>query len=764
MASKNNLKIVSIAVAATVVVVSAIFLKSKKIKPSDDSKPKPSTSKNGSSAPTQSKTSASSANGTAVTRKSRPTLESTVEEEGIIVKPIGKVNSIYNLCVGTPRQGMLAPDARGRIELEKFGDSSIVDAVMGLEGYSHIWVLFCFHLNTQPSNSNRIKTKVSPPALGGKKLGILATRTPHRLNPIGITLCKLDRIEKTGSKAILHISGIDLVDGTPIFDIKPYVSFYDSVGGDDVKLPPWVPDGLNTQRNVTFTDAATSELKSLLDKDPDALKFYGRKNGDGAGQPTFDVVSECIRQVLSVDVRSSFQTKKAREGKFQAEKSSRVEANGSRSEPAENLCSQQLDNLLIQYTVTENINDIKLQQSKGSGAEDAVFVISVKLLNSINDVASSFEKLPASTLEEIQKYPEKPFPMNGNHMPEETKSAEQQTKEEDAKKASEPVPESEPEESAKSTEDIVKAQAEADEAARLELVKLEEAKRKAEAEADEAARLEKLKLEEEAKRKAEAEEAARLRAEAEQAARLEQQRLEKEARAKAEAEAEEAARKKAAQEEQAREQERLEAERLEKERLEAERLEKERLAEEERLEQLRLEEEIRQRKEEEERLEAERLEKERLEEEARLEQLRIEEEMRLRKEEEERLEQIRLEEEKRKQEEEEEARRKAEEEAAMLVDPTPAEAMKVSTPKRPKLPSSPARSPKLASNQEPNEPKLLELHSTPKRVTQNQQAAMEFVCSICGVEKPKNQFAKAQIKKRTFRCKDCVAAKLAEES
>jgi tRNA-Thr(GGU) m(6)t(6)A37 methyltransferase TsaA len=326
-------------------------------------------------------TSANNDNGT------RPTLEKQVYEEGIGVKPIGTVNSIYRLCIGTPRQGLLAPDARGRIQLTKFGG----EAVIGLEGFSHIWVLFCFHLNTQSKNSKRVKTKVAPPALGGKKVGILATRTPHRFNPIGMTLCKLDKIQKKNNEVVLHVSGLDLVDGTPVFDIKPYVPFYDSVDVNDVKLPPWVPEGLSTQRNVTITQLAQDELKDLLQKDPEALQFYGEKHGDVSLEGTVDVVTECIRQVLAVDVRSSHQTKKAREGKFQAERSARLEDKDAAQAPIQNICTQQLDNLLIQYTVTEAA-DRQNSQSQGSGAEDAVSVKSIKLLKTKETAESATEK------------------------------------------------------------------------------------------------------------------------------------------------------------------------------------------------------------------------------------------------------------------------------------------------------------------------------------------------------------------------------------
>jgi tRNA-Thr(GGU) m(6)t(6)A37 methyltransferase TsaA len=320
-------------------------------------------------------------------KKTRPTLEKQVYEEGILVKPIGTVSSIYRLCVGTPRQGLLAPDARGRIQLTKFGG----EAVIGLEGFSHIWVLFCFHLNTQSKNPSSIKTMVAPPALGGKKVGILATRTPHRFNPIGMTLCKLDKIQKKNNEVVLHVSGLDLVDGTPVFDIKPYVPFYDSVGLDNVKLPPWVPEGLSTQRNVTITQLAQDELKDLLQNDPEALQFYGTKHGDVSLEGTVDVVTECIRQVLAVDVRSSHQTKKVRKGNFQAERSARMEDKDAAQAPIQNICTQQLDNLLIQYTVTEAA-DRQSSQSEGSGAEDAVSVKSIQLLKTQEKAESDVEK------------------------------------------------------------------------------------------------------------------------------------------------------------------------------------------------------------------------------------------------------------------------------------------------------------------------------------------------------------------------------------
>lgn len=196
--------------------------------------------------------------------------------ETITIQPIGHVSSVYRLCVGTPRQGLLAPNSRGRIDLYPSRISS--DSVMDLDKFSHLWVVFIFHLNSNTKTVERSKqkeengdiikrqfpSKIAPPALGGKRVGIFATRSPHRPNPVGFTLCKIDEIVIPKKKRPqtreepyhIYISGIDLVDGTPVVDIKPYVPHYDSVGLIDggiqalsqsmnpVEVPEWVSDGL----------------------------------------------------------------------------------------------------------------------------------------------------------------------------------------------------------------------------------------------------------------------------------------------------------------------------------------------------------------------------------------------------------------------------------------------------------------------------------------------------------------------------------------
>jgi tRNA (adenine37-N6)-methyltransferase len=303
-------------------------------------------------------------------------------EEGLHVKPIGVIRSVYKLCVGTPRQGLLAPNARGYVDLFALGNSSPASSVNGLEEYSHIWIIFIFHLNTQAKNASRtIKSKITPPALGGDKVGIYATRTPHRYNPIGMTLCRLDRIEKIDKRNVrLHISGLDLVDGTPVLDIKPHVPVYDSVAGE-FAVPHWVERGLSLRRSVTISRAAQRQLEDILTLTPDALHFYGVAHGEKTIADTMEAVLECIRQVLSIDVRSSFQTEKSRSGRFKAERSNRLQVDNDTSERQE--CTQQLDNLLVHFEVGK-IESPTAVVSEKSGAEDLIVVTQIELLSVVD--------------------------------------------------------------------------------------------------------------------------------------------------------------------------------------------------------------------------------------------------------------------------------------------------------------------------------------------------------------------------------------------
>ena len=350
------------------------------------------------------------------------------------IQPIGYIRSIYRLCVGTPRQGLLAPNSRGRIDFISKNVSP--DSILELEHFSHLWILFQFHLNTKGkdskgNNNNNNKSnqqfpsKIAPPALGGKKVGIFATRTPHRPNAIGFTLCKLESItlpqkqkkkssDKNNSAFSINVSGIDLVDGTPVFDIKPFVPHYDSVGYEQsssnaASLPTWVSSGLGKRREVIILPHARNQLEIIMKHESDnGMKFYGVKTGrDESEQDALQHIIDCIMEVLSVDVRSAWQTKKARKGKFQAERANRIKQVHTESQSSTvdktsaatdgdiNLCTQQIDNLLIKYSVKSATTDAPQCElppvaaspinTDGSGADDQVIVQAIELITQGNN-------------------------------------------------------------------------------------------------------------------------------------------------------------------------------------------------------------------------------------------------------------------------------------------------------------------------------------------------------------------------------------------
>ena len=140
------------------------------------------------------------------------------------LKTIARIRTDYPDKFGIPRQSGLVPEARGRIVFEpEYRDAN---ALRGLEGFSHIWILWGFSLIPESGWQPMVK----PPKLGGNtRMGVFATRSPFRPNPIGLSCVRLDEIRSVpGEGSVLIVSGADLADGTPIYDIKPYLPFTDS--------------------------------------------------------------------------------------------------------------------------------------------------------------------------------------------------------------------------------------------------------------------------------------------------------------------------------------------------------------------------------------------------------------------------------------------------------------------------------------------------------------------------------------------------------
>ena len=157
------------------------------------------------------------------------------------MKPIATLHTCYPQKFAVPRQSGLVPSAWGRVVFEP--EYRREEAVRGLEGFSHIWLIGLFHQVKEEA----VGLTVRPPRLGGnERLGVFATRSPFRPNRLALSVVKLDRVVLTGPEAPwLEVSGVDLVDGTPVLDIKPYVPYADSlpqaIGGFADHAPEPVP-------------------------------------------------------------------------------------------------------------------------------------------------------------------------------------------------------------------------------------------------------------------------------------------------------------------------------------------------------------------------------------------------------------------------------------------------------------------------------------------------------------------------------------------
>lgn len=157
------------------------------------------------------------------------------------LRQIGWIETCYQEKFGAPRQSGVVPEAWGKVKFcEDYQDPNLL---RGLDGFSHLWLIFEFHKASSVNN----KALVRPPRLGGnEKLGVFATRSPYRPNSLGLSVVEIDHIElSTDAGPVIHVKGVDLVDGTPIYDIKPYIPYCDAVpeaqGGFVTGAPELMP-------------------------------------------------------------------------------------------------------------------------------------------------------------------------------------------------------------------------------------------------------------------------------------------------------------------------------------------------------------------------------------------------------------------------------------------------------------------------------------------------------------------------------------------
>lgn len=224
--------------------------------------------------------------------------------DNIEFRPIADIHCDLPSKFGLPRQGGAVPSLTGRVIFRN--EFRNPDAVKGLEGFSRIWLLWCF----SESMRDDWNATVRPPLLGGnERVGVFATRSPFRPNPIAMTSVSLDRIEYTEHDGpVLYVSGIDMCDGTPVFDIKPYIPKWDSHPEEhagfvrdkkllEVDIPEELLDEFPEEKRETLIALLSQDPRPSYQNDPQRIygfTFAGREvhfRVDGDRLTAVDVMS-----------------------------------------------------------------------------------------------------------------------------------------------------------------------------------------------------------------------------------------------------------------------------------------------------------------------------------------------------------------------------------------------------------------------------------------------------------------------------------------
>ena len=196
---------------------------------------------------------------------------------------IGYMHSPYKEKFGIPRQPNLV-----QVEsyIEMTGPYNDLLAFEGIEEFSHLWLVWQFHDNKNQL-SQQFRPQVRPPRLGGnKKIGVFATRSMYRPAPIGLSVVKLNRVKKVGKNVRVYVTGSDLLDGTPIIDIKPYIQYSDAV----IDAQSGYAQDEPSRKSVMWSEDTEQQKKLLLEK----------------GKISAQLLEE-LEAVLSLDPRPAYQ-------------------------------------------------------------------------------------------------------------------------------------------------------------------------------------------------------------------------------------------------------------------------------------------------------------------------------------------------------------------------------------------------------------------------------------------------------------------------
>ena len=224
------------------------------------------------------------------------------------LRPVGYVQSIYPTKFGCPRQGAVVPAAAAKLKIRLEDGLDARAALEGLDEYSHVWLLWCAHLNGQSAT----RSKVLAPKLRGGRAGLFATRTPFRPTPMGLSLVRLRGVHGD----TLQLSGVDLVDGTPVFDVKPYLPSYDTPPvAEEVCVPSWVdPPPLP----VRFTPEAEARLEAIAARRGHSSGSTRSSGGDGSGSGSIlrgsSELRRAIEQTLAADPRPLYRWRRDGDG------------------------------------------------------------------------------------------------------------------------------------------------------------------------------------------------------------------------------------------------------------------------------------------------------------------------------------------------------------------------------------------------------------------------------------------------------------------
>lgn len=200
---------------------------------------------------------------------------------------IARIRNDYDGKFGVPRQSGLVDEVVSEIVFEP--EFRKTEAIRGLDGFSHLWLIWCF----DRVNRSEWRATVRPPRLGGnRRMGVFATRSPFRPNPIGLSCVRFLGAEKTEEGPVIRVAGADLVNGTPIYDIKPYLPYTDchpeAVGGFaeeaprrrlKVMLPEEAAKILTPEREKSLRAVLAEDPRPAYQEDPEreyAFEFSGK--------------------------------------------------------------------------------------------------------------------------------------------------------------------------------------------------------------------------------------------------------------------------------------------------------------------------------------------------------------------------------------------------------------------------------------------------------------------------------------------------------